>query len=223
MTKPRGRHAGAGKLTLRKPICVLVADDHHLVRAGFVSIISRELDMVVVGEAEDGRQACAVFAKVHPDVVLMDLRMPDLDGVQAIEAIRRIEPEARIIVLTTFDGEEDIFRGLAAGARAYLLKDARSDELLACIRDVYMGRPCVNPNLMSKIAGRLSKSNLTARELQVLERMSAGLGNKQIAAELNISIDTVKTHVNNTFQKLNVGTRTEAVTTAIKRGVLRPH
>jgi two-component system, NarL family, response regulator len=222
MIKPRARRAGTGKSTFRKRIGVLIADDHHLVRAGFVAIISRELDMVVVGEAEDGRQACAVFSKVHPDVVLMDLRMPDLDGVQAIEAIRRIESQAKIIVLTTFDGEEDIFRGLAAGARAYLLKDARSDELLACIRDVYAGRSCVNPNLMSKIAGRLSKTNLTARELQVLEQLSAGLGNKQIAAELNISVDTVKTHVNSTFQKLGVCTRTEAVTTAVKRGVLRP-
>jgi two-component system NarL family response regulator len=215
------RATGIVRAKATASIGVLIAEDHHLVRAGLVAIINGERDMAVVGEAEDGRHALVAFESTRPDVVLMDLRMPDLDGVQTIEAIRRKHPEARIIVLTTFEGEEDIYRALSAGARGYLLKDVRSEELLSCIRDVHAGNSCVKPDLMSKALGSLHKAALTPRELQVLERMSVGLGNKQIASDLDISIDTIKSHVNSIFQKLKVGTRTEAVTIATKRGVLR--
>jgi len=201
-------------------IRVLVADDHQVVREGLVAMIGREPDMTVVAEAGNGRQAVEQFVGHRPDVALMDLRMPEMDGVEAITAIRERNPDARIIVLTTFDGDEDIYRGLRAGARAYLLKDAPGEELLECIRSVNRGKMCVPPTIAAKLAGRLSGSELTARELEVLNLMADGRSNREIAHALTITEGTVKAHVNNILNKMNVSGRTEAVTLAIKRGIV---
>jgi two-component system NarL family response regulator len=151
----------------------------------------------------------------------MDLRMPELDGVDAITAIRDRNPNARIFVLTTYDGDEDIYRGLRAGAKAYLLKDAAGEELLECIRNVNRGKMCVPPTIAAKLAGRLSGSELTARELEVLRLMADARSNREIANALTITEGTVKAHVNNILNKMNVSGRTEAVTLAIKRGIVR--
>jgi len=210
----------SGKVT-QQVIRVLIADDHQVVREGLVAMIGREPDMAVVAEAGNGRQAVEQFASHRPDVVLMDLRMPELDGVAAITAIREKNPEVRIIVLTTFDGDEDIYRGLRAGAKAYLLKDAAGDELLECIRNVNRGKMCVPPTIAAKLAGRLSGSELTARELEVMKLMADGRSNREIALSLTITEGTVKAHVNNILNKMNVNGRTEAVTLAIKRGIVR--
>jgi len=199
---------------------VLVADDHQVVREGLVAIITREPDMTVVAEAGNGRQAVEQFFRHRPDVALMDLRMPEMDGVEAITAIREKNADARIVVLTTFDGDEDIYRGLRAGAKAYLLKDATGEELLECIRNVNRGKMCVPPTIAAKLAGRLSASELTARELEVLELMAEGRSNREIAHSLTITEGTVKAHVNNILNKMNVSGRTEAVTIAIKRGIV---
>jgi two-component system NarL family response regulator len=201
-------------------IRVLVADDHQVVREGLVAMIGREPDMAVVAEAGNGRQAIEQFVRHRPDVSLMDLRMPEIDGVEAITAIRDKNADARIVVLTTFDGDEDIYRGLRAGAKAYLLKDAPGEELLECIRSVHRGKMCVPPTIAAKLAGRLSGSELTARELDVLKLMAEGRSNREIAHSLTITEGTVKAHVNNILNKMNVSGRTEAVTLAIKRGIV---
>ncbi len=204
----------------KEVIRVLVADDHQVVREGLVAMIGREPDMAVVAEAGNGRQAVEQFVRHRPDVALMDLRMPEMDGVEAITAIRDKNADARIVVLTTFDGDEDIYRGLRAGAKAYLLKDAAGEELLECIRSVHRGKMCVPPTIAAKLAGRLSGSELTARELEVLNLMAEGRSNREIARSLTITEGTVKAHVNNILNKMNVSGRTEAVTLAIKRGVV---
>ncbi len=183
-------------------------------------MIGREPDMAVVAEAGNGGQAVEQFVSHRPDVGLMDLRMPGMDGVCAITTIREHDPDARIVVLTTYDGDEDIYRGLRAGAKAYLLKDAPGEELLETIRNVNRGKMCVPPTIAAKLAGRLSGSELTARELEVLNLMAEGRSNRDIAHSLAITEGTVKAHVNNILNKMNVSGRTEAVTIAIKRGIV---
>ena len=215
-TKTSAPHSVPAKEAIR----VLVADDHQVVREGLVAMIGREPDMTVVAEACNGRQAVEQFFRHRPDVALMDLRMPEMDGVEAITAIREKNADARIVVLTTFDGDEDIYRGLRAGAKAYLLKDAPGEELLECIRNVNCGKMCVPPTIAAKLAGRLSGSELTARELEVLEHMAEGRSNREIARSLSITEGTIKAHVNNILNKMNVSGRTEAVTIAIKRGIV---
>lgn len=201
-------------------IRLLVADDHHIVRQGLVSMINRVPDMEVVAEATGGREAVELFAKHKPDVALLDLRMPTMDGVEAVTAIRASAPEARIVLLTTFDGDEDIYRALRAGAKAYLLKDATLEQLVECIRAVYTGKTCIPPSVAAKLAERMSGPELTARELDVLRLMAEGRSNKEIGSRLFITEGTVKLHVNNILSKLGVGGRTEAVTIAIKRGLV---
>lgn len=202
-------------------IRVLIAEDHTVVRDGIAAIINQEKDMEVVAETGDGRQAVDLWRKHRPDVTLMDLRMPQLDGVAAIYEIRAIDPNARIIVLTTFDGDEDIYRGMRAGAKSYLLKDVRREELFRCIREVHAGKTVIAPAIAAKLMERLPGEELSAREVEVLRLLAEGKPNKLIGAALSISEVTVKSHVQSIFKKLNVLSRTEVIAVANRRGLLR--
>lgn len=203
------------------PIKIMIADDHPVVREGLVAMINRREDMTVVAEASNGLEAVAEFMLHRPDVGLLDLRMPEMDGADTIATIRAQAPSARLIVLTTYDDDEDIHRGLQAGAKAYLLKDAPRDELLACIRAVHEGRTLISPAIAAKLADHVSTTTLTARELDVLRLVADGNPNKAIAVALFISEGTVKTHINSLLRKLDAADRTQAVTIALKRGILR--
>jgi DNA-binding NarL/FixJ family response regulator len=212
-----------GKKDSKKKECIriLIADDHTVVREGLVSLVKRKPDMMVVGEGCNGREAVDLWKEHRPDVTLLDLRMPELDGVGAIKEIRELDETARIVVLTTFDGDEDIYRAIKAGAKGYLLKDTAREALMECIRKVYAGETCIPPILAAKLADRVSGEGLSAREIEVLQRMAAGKSNKEIGAELFISEGTVKTHVKSIFSKLDVVSRTEAVATATRRGLIQ--
>jgi DNA-binding NarL/FixJ family response regulator len=205
----------------RECICILIADDHSVVREGLVSLVKRKSDMTVVAEASNGREAVDLWKEHRPDVTLLDLRMPELDGVGAIKQIRELDDGAHIIVLTTFDGDEDIYRAIKAGAKGYLLKDTAREALMESIRRVHAGQTCIPPALAAKLAERVSGEALSAREIEVLQRIAAGKSNKEIGAELFISEGTVKTHVKSIFSKLDVVSRTEAVATATRRGLIQ--
>ena len=200
---------------------VLVVDDHSLVRTGVVNIISHEPDLQVVAEAANGVEAVAAFEKHHPDVILLDLRMPVMEGVEAVRQIRQRDPQARVIVLTTYDTDEDIARALQAGAKAYVLKDITADALIACIHDVLAGKTYLAPAAAAKLAARVAQVQLTPRELSTLRHMADGKTNKEIANDLGISERTVKTHLGHLFEKLGVTSRTEAVKVATRRGLVR--
>jgi DNA-binding NarL/FixJ family response regulator len=201
-------------------IRTLVVDDHHVVRQGLVALLKVMSEIEIVGEASDGLQAIELHRALQPDITLMDLQLPNLGGVAAITRIRAVTPTARFIVLTTFDGDEDIFRSLQAGAKAYLLKGMTIDDLLNTIRLVHAGKTSISPTIAEKLAARMGTQDLTARELAVLERIVAGRANKEIASDLAISEATVKTHVNNLLSKLGVSDRTNAATVAIQRGLV---
>lgn len=200
---------------------VLIADDHVTVLEGLAAIIGRQPDMMVVAQAANGREAVELWRRNHPDLTLLDLRMPALDGVAVIEEIRRESASARIIVLTTFDTDNEIHRAIKAGAKGYLLKDARREELLDCMRRVHRGGSCFNAELAAKLAESLSQDPLTGRELAVLELLARGKSNKEIAASLYISETTVKSHLRSIFAKLNVLSRTEAIGAASRRGLVQ--
>lgn len=202
-------------------IRIVVVDDQAVVRQGFVSLINTVADMEVIAEGTDGRQAVELYRKLRPDVLLTDLRMPVMTGVEAIAAIRREFPSARVIVLTTFDGDEDIYRSLQAGAQGYLLKDMFFEELEDAIRTVHAGGRRIPGVVAERLAGRVGGSDLTGRELEVLGQIVHGHSNKEIASALDISEATVKSHVNNILSKLGVADRTQAATTAIRRGLVR--
>ena len=202
-------------------IRVLIADDHVTVLEGLAAIIGRQPDMMVVAEAADGQEAVDLWTEHHPDVTLLDLRMPTLDGVGVIENIRKQDASARFIVLTTYDSDTEILRAIKAGTKAYLLKDARREELLDCIRRVNRGETCIPASLAEKLAAGLSSESLTGRELNVLELLAQGKSNKEIGVNLYISETTVKSHLRSIFRKLNVLSRTEAVTVASRRGLIR--
>lgn len=201
-------------------IRLLVVDDHPMVRKGFVALLRTVEGFEVVGEAGDGNEAVSLYATSKPDVTLMDLRLPTMGGVEAIKAIRSASPLARIIVLTTFDGDEDIFRALQAGAKGYLLKGMAVEDLISTIRSVHAGRTRIPAEIADKLAGRMGTPDLTTRELDVLRSIVRGLSNKQISSELFISEATVKTHINNLLGKLGVSDRTQATTAAIQRGIV---
>jgi len=217
----RGAKQTAMRPKKKQPIRILIADDHSVVREGLVSLIRRKADMTVVAEGSNGREAVDFWKEHRPDVTLLDLRMPELDGVGAIKEIRELDPNAHIVVLTTFDGDEDIYRAIKAGAKGYLLKDTAREALMECIRRVHAGETCIPPTLAAKLAERVSGEALSAREIEVLQRIAAGKSNKEIGAELFISEGTVKTHVKSIFSKLDVVSRTEAVATATRRGLIQ--
>lgn len=209
------------KLVPHEPVIrVLVVDDHTVVRDGLSVIIDQEAGLKVVAQAANGRQAVELWNEHRPDITLMDLQMPLLNGVSAIIEIRTAHPEARIIVLTTFDGDEDIYRALRSGAKSYILKDVRRDELFHCIREVHAGKYFLPPEVAAKLAGRQPAVELTARELEVLRLLSEGKSNKAVGAQLSIAEVTVKSHVRAVFEKLNVLSRTEAIAVANRTGLL---
>jgi DNA-binding NarL/FixJ family response regulator len=201
-------------------IRILIADDHTTVLAGLASIIGMQPDMLVVAEAVNGREAVDLWQKHRPDVTLLDLRMPKLDGVGVIDEIRKEDTSARIIMLTTYDTDSDIYRAIKAGAKGYLLKDARREELLESIRKVSRGETCIPQALVEKLAAGMSSETLTGRELGVLTLLARGKSNKEIGANLFISETTVKGHLRNIFTKLNVLSRTEAISVASRRGLV---
>lgn len=201
-------------------IRVLIVDDHSIVRQGLATIINRDPEMTVIAQAEDGQQAIAYFREHQPDITLMDLRMPQMGGVEAITAICAEFKPARIVVLTTYDGDEDIYRGLQAGAKGYLLKDAKPNELLNAIRIVYRGQQYIPPEVGAKLVQRMSNPELSERELEVLRLMAQGMSNSDIATALTIGESTVKSHVNRILSKLGVSDRTQAVIIAVKRGIV---
>ena len=201
-------------------IRILVAEDHLVARVGVSTIVNMQPDMTVVAEASNGQQAVELFRKHRPDVTLLDLRMPGMGGVEAATAIRAEFPTARMIALTTYGGDEDIRRALAAGVLAYLTKDVLHDELLKAIRAVHMGQTYLPAAVAAALAAQLPRPDLSAREVQVLELIVRGLANKQIAYTLNIAEHTVKNHVKNILSKLGVQDRTQAATAAIQRGII---
>ena len=200
---------------------VLVVDDHPLVRTGVVKIIAHEPDLEVVAEAANGAEAVDAYAKHRPDVTLLDLRMPVLEGVEAVRQIRELDPQAKVIVLTTYDTDEDITRALKAGAKAYALKDISAEELITCIHDVINGKTYLAPAAAAKLAEGMARMQVTPRELSTLRLMADGKSNKEIANALGISERTVKSHLGHLFEKLGVTSRTEAVKVATRRGLVR--
>ncbi len=202
-------------------IRVLIAEDHALVRRGLAAIINMEEDVTVVGEAADGEEAIEQWRRLRPDVVLMDLRMPRLEGVGAIKRIRAEDPKAAIIVLTTFDHDEDIYAGLRAGAKAYLLKDVQPEELFSCIRAVHAGEAYLQPKVAAKLVQRVQEHKLTEREEQILKLLAEGKSNRAIGQALHITESTVKSHLKSLFVKLDATSRAEAIALAARRGLVK--
>jgi two-component system NarL family response regulator len=200
---------------------VLVVDDHALLRTGVANIINHEPDLTVVAEAANGVEAVEAFEQYRPDITLLDLRMPEMEGVEVVRQIRSRDPHARVIVLTTYDTDDDIARALKAGAKAYILKDIAADALIACIHDVLAGKTYLAPAAAAKLADSVARVQLTPRELATLRLTADGRSNKEIATALGISERTVKTHLGHLFEKLGVTSRTEAVKVATRRGLVR--
>lgn len=203
-----------------KAIRVLCVDDHPIVREGMVAMMAVEADIISIGEAADGQAAVALYRQLKPDVVVMDLRMPVMNGVEATIQIRKEFAAAHIVVLTTYEGDENIHRALEAGAQGYLLKDSVRRDLLRTIREVYAGQRHIAPAMAARLAEHTPRVALTGRELQILEFVARGLRNKEIGATLKIAEDTVKIHLKNIFRKLEVMDRTQAVVTAAQRGFI---
>lgn len=199
-------------------ISVLIADDHPMLRDGIVGIVSRQSDMVVVGEAKDGLEAVEMFARLRPDLTLMDIQMPVLDGIQAIERVRALDPKARIVVLTTYEGDTQALRALRAGASGYLLKTCIRKDLLDTMRTVLAGRRSVAPEVAEQIAIYAVEEPLTDRERSILRQVADGRSNKEIARTLGVSPDTIKAALKGLFVKLDVVDRTQAVVVASRRG-----
>jgi DNA-binding NarL/FixJ family response regulator len=207
-------------MTPQLPIKVLCVDDHPLVRKGIASILANEADMELVGEAGNGREAVDLFKQSHPDVTLMDLRMPDMDGVQATRAIRNEFPEAKIIALTSYDGDQDIYRALEAGVRGYMLKEMVHTDVLKAIRTVHSGKRLMPHEVAQRLSEYFPQVALTPREVEVLGFVARGLANKEIAEKLGTASGTIKMHIQNILEKLGASDRTHAVTIAIQRGIL---
>jgi two-component system NarL family response regulator len=204
----------------RSRIRVLCVDDHRIVREGIALIISREPDMDVVGLAASGEEALLLFERQRPDLTLMDLRLGAMSGLEAIHAIRRMQPAARIVVLTMYQGDEDVYRALAAGAATYLLKETLPDDLIRVMRDVHRGGHPLGANLKARLDQRAAQPTLTPREIEVMKLVSQGLRNKEVAAVLGIAERTVAVHLNNIFAKFQVNERTAAVNIALRRGIV---
>jgi DNA-binding NarL/FixJ family response regulator len=218
---PTASSRGAGARANGRKIRVLIADDHVTVLEGITAIIGRQADMEIVAEAPNGREAVELWKCHCPDVALIDLRMPELDGVGAIKQIRAHNASARIIILTTFDTDHDLMNAVKAGAKGYLLKDSRREDLLEAIRKVHRGETCLPPTLVEKLATGLTREPLTEREREVLEHLARGKSNKEIGALLSVSETTIKSHVGSIFRKLGVLSRTEAAAAASRQGLIK--
>lgn len=203
-----------------KPIRILVVDDHFMVRMGLSSSLNVEPDMEVVAEAGSGEAALDAYRKHHPSLVVMDLRLPGMSGADCTAALIREFPEARILVLSTHSGEEEIYRAIHAGALGYVVKSIRREELLRAVREVYHGRQYLDPLVASQLAERRGHRSLSSREVEVLRLVARGFGNKEIATTLNIAEVTVKLHVSHMLEKLDVKDRTQAATVALQRGII---
>jgi two-component system, NarL family, response regulator len=208
-------------VTKKNNISILLVDDHYMVRIGLKAILSLEPEFRIVGEAEDGQGALKRFRESAPDITLMDLRMPGMGGVETTATILKEFPDAKVIMLTTYDGDEDIYRGLKAGAKGYVLKRVRGDELVHAIKTVHAGGRYLSPDAARRLAEHSQGSELTQRELEVLRFLAKGLNNKEIGDLIGCTRFTVKFHVKNILQKLSVADRTEAVAAAMQRGILR--
>lgn len=204
----------------KEPIRVMIVEDHFVVRVGLAAIINSQPDMLTIAEAGNGLQAVEMFSQHQPDVTLMDLRIPGISGIEAIVAILEKFPRARIIVLSTYCGNEDIFRALQAGARAYFLKDVKGQDLIEAIRQVHAGQHPLPPEVASRLAERIHRSELSQRELEILKLISKGHSNKEIASLLRISEGTVRVHASNIFSKLGCSDRAQAVAEAYQRGII---
>lgn len=201
-------------------IRILCVDDHPLVRKGIASILANESDMELVAEAGNGREAVEKFRQLRPDVVLMDLRMPQMDGTEATRMIRKEDPEARIIALTSYDGDQDIYRALEAGVRGYILKEMVHTEVVRAIRTVHSGKRLMPPEVAERLSEYFPQMALTPREVEVLSLVARGMANKEIAHQLGTANGTIKMHVQNILEKLGASDRTHAVTLALERGIL---
>lgn len=207
-------------MTAAAVIQVMCVDDHRLMREGLARIVNVQRDMRVVAQASSGEEAVDLYRRHRPDVTLMDLQLPRMSGVEAIREIRACHAEARVVVVTMYQGDEDVHRAVAAGAMGYLLKDTLPDDLIHTIRDVHGGRRAIAPEIAAVLEQRASQPSLTGRELQVLELLATGKRNKEIAADLGISGDTASAHVKSIFVKFNVHDRTAALAEALRRGVI---
>ena len=195
-------------------------DDHPLVRKGIAAILANEKDMKLIAEAGSGAEAVGAFRQYHPDIVLMDLRMPGMDGIEATKEIRKIDPEAKIIALTSYDGDQEIYRALEAGVRGYILKESVHTEIVRAIRVVYSGKRLMPPEVAERLSEHFPQVALTPREIEVLQHVAKGLGNKEIGVRLGTAAGTVKMHLQNILSKLGASDRTHAVTLAIRRGII---
>ena len=208
-------------MTHHDQIRLLVVDDHPVVRTGLVEMLRADSRLQVIAQAASGEEAIAEFSALRPDVVLMDLRMRDMGGVEAIERIRELDPDARVLIVTALDGEDDIFRGLRAGAKGYILKDAPPPEVINAVLMTMQGRRYLAQSVAAKLADHLDSNQLSEREVEILQWIATGLSNKGIARKAGITEGTVKFHVNNILSKLQCASRTEAVSVALKRGLIR--
>jgi two-component system, NarL family, response regulator len=202
-------------------IRILIVDDHPVVRAGLTSMLATQPGLEVVGSASSGEEALAKLGETAPDLILLDLRMPGMDGLSALRALGKLGAAPKAIVLTSFETDEDIYRAVQAGARGYLLKNTQQQEIVDAIRTVHAGKRHLPPRIAARLADRMTRSNLTARELEILEMLAKGLTNKQIGLALGISDNTARNHVNSIIEKLDVSDRTEAATAAIEQGIIR--
>jgi DNA-binding NarL/FixJ family response regulator len=199
---------------------ILCVDDHPLVRKGIAAILANEKDMKLIAEAGSGAEAVEAFRQFHPDVTLMDLRMPGMDGIETTKEIRKIDPEAKIIALTSYDGDQEIYRALEAGVRGYILKESVHTEIVRAIRVVHSGKRLMPPEVAERLSEHFPQVALTPREIEVLQHVAKGLGNKEIGVRLGTAAGTVKMHLQNILSKLGASDRTHAVTLAIRRGII---